>query len=1044
MNFSKPDGNEIRPGRFNASADFRGKPEWDRRSFLRLIGAGALAYLGAPGYARADALDNPNFDSHVPADKNLKPEWVKALFERGEPDIYRGDSLRNIAMPISGICTGQELNLSGEGRLVGWRIPGQDLVVAQGFSLRTVAGDKTETHQLNRDNFPNMTFRGEYPIAKLEYANAAIPIEVSLEAFSPFIPLDPDDSGLPATIFNFTLKNTSAAPVEATLAASWENGICNYHRFIVDGTRRNKIVHGFNLTVLNATAEPIPPDAVHRDDVVVEDWMQATFQGWTVEGTAFGPGPVERAKFEEKYGKVGGESPRIASSSFFASDGDAALGKLTSAPFTLQRHYLNFWLGGGSQPDKVCFNLLIDGKQVFSRTGKNDNHFAPYYFDVRKWEGKQAMIQIVDASSEHDGRITVGRIFLSDVAGDGTPIEQLQDFGSMAIALVGKPAEIGIAQGDIGLEGAPVEEASVPLAEQLIGTLGRTVQINPGESAQVTFILAEFLPHLEVRQLGKSLRYYTNKFKSAQGVAEYVASNLARLADATRLWRDTWYDSTLPYWFLDRTFVNASTAASGTCYRIANGRFYAYEGSPAPGYEGTCTHVWQYAHSLARTFPQLERDTRERVDLGIAFNPANGIIAVRGEYGDGRSLAVDGQAGTIMRFYREHQMSPDDSWLKRNWDNIKLSYNALFTLDPDEDGILEGNQNNTLDCGWYGQIAWMSSMYVAALRAGEAMAHEMNDEAFAQKCARIAQNGTTNISTRLYNGEYFFNIIDPKNAEWVNSGDGCHIDQVYGQSWAYQIGLGRILPEDKTRTALKSIWTYNFSPDAAGYIDEYKVGRWFVQRGDAGMLMCTFPRTDWDYHRAAGTQTYGAHFAPYFNEVWTGQEYQVAAHMFWEGMTQEGLAIVRAIHDRYHPSKRNPWAEEEAGVHYSRAMASHGAFIGICGYEYHGPKGHLGFAPKLTPENFRAPFTAAEGWGTYAQTLTPNKMTASVEIKHGQLKLQTLGLTPTGITGSPPVKASLNGISIPLTMGTDNGRMTLTFTQLLTILANQKLTIEIG
>jgi hypothetical protein len=37
-----------------------------------------------------------------------------------------------------------------------------------------------------------------------------------------------------------------------------------------------------------------------------------------------------------------------------------------------------------------------------------------------------------------------------------------------------------------------------------------------------------------------------------------------------------------------------------------------------------------------------------------------------------------------------------------------------------------------------------------------------------------------------------------------------------------------------------------------------------------------------------------------------GFEYQAAGHMLWEGMLTEGLAVTRAIHDRYHPSRRNP------------------------------------------------------------------------------------------------------------------------------------------
>ena len=896
--------------------------------------------------------------------------------------------------------------------------------IAQGFALRTTVDGKTESHLLGQHDFPDLTFRGEYPVAKLEYANAAIPVAVSLEAFSPFIPLEVDDSGLPATIFNFTLKNTSQHPVEATLGGSWENGVCGFSRCNVDRTRRNQIVRGPGMTVMNCSATGIPADAAGRPDIIFEDWAKETFEGWTVEGSAFGSGPVDRATMETNFRTNGGKSPRMANS-YFPTGGDAALGKLTSAPFTIQRHYINFWLAGPYRPGEISLNLIVDGKTVKSQTGRNDyvTRLSAFYFDVRKLEGKQATLQIVDASADHDGRITVDRIFFSDLSGDGTSIEQFPDYGTLALALIGKPAEVGIASGAIGFDGEAADEASVPLSEILIGTLGRTVQLQPGESAQVTFILAAFFPNLEIRQLGKGLRYYTNKFSSAQAVAEYVAGNLGKLTDATRLWRDTWYDSTLPYWFLDRTFINTSTLASGTCYRVSSGRFYAYEGAPAPNYEGTCTHVWQYAHSMARTFPQLERDTRERVDLGVALDAPSGVMGFRGDASPG-GLAVDGQLGTIMRFYREHQMSPDDLFLKRNWEKIKTTYNPLFALDPNGEGILDGRQNNTLDCAWFGQISWMSSMYVGALRAGEQMAREAGDEAFAQRCAKIAENGTLNITARLYNGEYYFSIIDPKNAEWVNSGDGSHIDQVYGQGWAFQIGLPRVLPEKETRTALQSIWKYNFSTNVDAYLDRNKLdGRRFVQPGGAGMLMCTFPRTDWDYPRSRGTQPYGQSFAGYFNETWTGQEYQVAGHMFWEGMVKEGLAIVRAIHERYSPDIRNPWAEEEAGIHYSRAMASYGAFIGICGYEYHGPKGHIGFAPKLTPENFRAPFTAAEGWGTYAQTLS---------------------LVFDGAPAKPVAKATLNGAATAADCAVTEGRLQLQFPADIVIPEGQALTVEIS
>jgi non-lysosomal glucosylceramidase len=125
-------------------------------------------------------------------------------------------------------------------------------------------------------------------------------------------------------------------------------------------------------------------------------------------------------------------------------------------------------------------------------------------------------------------------------------------------------------------------------------------------------------------------------------------------------------------------------------------------------------------------------------------------------------------------------------------------------------------------------------------------------------------------------------------------------------------------------------------------------------------------------------------------------------------------------------------------------MASHGTFIGICGYEYHGPKRHLGFAPKLTPENFRAPFTAAEGWGTFAQTISNQMMEASVEVQFGQLKLQTFHLTMDGVSQTVRVTAKLAGIEVPATIEVEAGRVKLTFTNGIIIQCGQKLSVKIA
>ena len=117
----------------------------------------------------------------------------------------------------------------------------------------------------------------------------------------------------------------------------------------------------------------------------------------------------------------------------------------------------------------------------------------------------------------------------------------------------------------------------------------------------------------------------------------------------------------------------------------------------------------------------------------------------------------------------------------------------------------------------------------------------------------------------------------------------------------------------------------------------------------------------------------------YLIECMSDFEHQVAAHMVREGFAMEGLAVTRAVHDRYNARRRNPYNEIECSDHYARAMASYGTFIAACGFEHHGPKGHIVFAPRLTPENFRAPFTTADGWGTYSQKISHSEFNSSGE-----------------------------------------------------------------
>jgi len=169
-----------------------------------------------------------------------------------------------------------------------------------------------------------------------------------------------------------------------------------------------------------------------------------------------------------------------------------------------------------------------------------------------------------------------------------------------------------------------------------VAAIKTTHTLAPKQTANADFIISWYMPNISFPTGGQNqgttvegadFHFYAKSFSDASAVAVYTAQKYDYLKQKTLLWKQTWYDSTLPWWFLERTFLNISTLATTTAHRFRSGRFYAWEGIGCC--HGTCTHVWQYAHAVARIFPELERDTRERVDLGVGFDETTGQISIR-------------------------------------------------------------------------------------------------------------------------------------------------------------------------------------------------------------------------------------------------------------------------------------------------------------------------------------------------------------------------------------------------------------------------------
>lgn len=1011
---------------------------------------------------------SPEYLQLVPRDKGLNAEKIRLLTERGEPETYTGEAFQHVGMPVGGLCCGT-LYLSGDGRLWVWDIFNEskkgvfpegaeykgkhlDPTGGSAYVAPPKAKDRREIEQrfeitiksskgewlrtLDADpetGFREVTFTGQYPVGTVRYSDPELPVEVELKAYSPFIPLNVDDSSLPVTVFQFSVENKSREKLEVSICGFLENAAMHNNE---DGLirRRFETCQEDGLTYLHGTVEVEPPVApTGRPDIVFEDWAAQTYEatGWTVEGDAFGFGPIHKNEAPLHHGDMGGDTERVLNTSATSPgttmrEHDLAHGKITSRPFVIERPYINTWISGGQYLGTLGVHVHIDGQVVRKITGVNNNRMHLRSIDVADLMGQEARLEIIDDEDRGWGWIGLGRIWFSDEMVEPERIESRGDFGDMGLALLGAPAEISH------------ESQSTGPGEKLVGSLGRTMFIEPAQSSEVDFAVSWHFPHVR-HLLDGERRHYSRDFADSHAVARYLAVNFERLSAQTLLWRDTWNDSSLPHWFLNRTFANVSLLATTTCYRFDSGRFWAWEGVGSCA--GTCAHVWHYAQGVSRIFPEIERNHREHIDFDLALME-NGVIRNRCEFRNERDttdqqFVVDGHAGRILGAYREHQMTADREFLTRIWPRVRRAMEHIISRDRDHNGIIRGPMHNTLDADWYGVVPWFCGMYYAALQACVAMAKEAGDDAFVGTCRGILKQAPEQLNNWCWEEAYgyFIQQPDPEHPGEVGVYDGCHIDQVLGESWLHQVGLPGVLERDKVRKTLDALWRYNFTPDVGPYREARTKGRWYAVDGDGGMLMVTYPYGD-NYEVAEGKGgTMG-----YFNECMSGFEHQVASHMIWEGLVHEGLAVEHAIHQRYSAENRNPYNEIECSDHYGRSMASYGAFVAACGYEHHNPKGHLGFAPRLSPEDFRAPFTVAEGWGTYAQRFENNTLSVSLELNYGKLDLRTFSLE------WPEQSMPASGLSLSLegaTVETAGRRIVIRFSEPINLSSGKTLNISV-
>lgn len=891
----------------------------------RFVVAGIIYLLATHVFSQEVAKEEIGNTKYL-SDEVIDPQLEEQRLERqnellsapellmpGKRHTYSGEHLEAIEFPI-GAFGGGHVILDGTGNLKHWKIFNNgelSFIPNSFFAVKVKNGNNKPVSRVLQTNsvgpFEAMTdleFQGEYPFAWLKFVDEELPVEISMEAYNPFIPMDLKNSAIPCAIFKLTAHNPTDKKVDVSFLYSQQNAV-GYRTINLHGGK-------------NSSREFFKNDTEFIDLNVVK-------------GNSF-----------EGYGQ--------------------------------------------------------NVNEVYKGKGHTYVHLSSFKKDTLSGQGDMVIGTIGETA---------------EATADWENLNKLHNVFTHSQLTKVKKTE-------------PSKDAETRSA-----ALAKSFTLKAGESRTVTFYLAWHFPYGDRGSYAKNTwgrgkwggygNKYANWWNNAIDVSEYLQDNYKKLEAQTKLYHASFYKTNFPYWLKDRITAQTSIMKTNTMFWDKNGYIGGWEGiSPIDGAcSGNCTHVWHYAQSNARLFPEMGRKMREQ---SFSFMKDDGLIPYRHPNGH---EAFDGQCGEVLQAYREHLLSTDFTWLNANYPLVEKAMNFIIkTWDADRDGVLEGAKHNTLDSQLGGNSAWHGSLYAAALEATTQMALLQNRKEYANELDSIRKKAIDSHLKSLWNGEYFIQIADSvPRADFLT---GCATDQLLGQWWANQLSLGKLYPVEIERTTLASVFKYNFK---ANFIGLKQNPREFVKTDEAGMLMITWPKGGRPHPHTS-----------YADEVMSGFEYAAAATMIGSGLLTEGLTIAKAVSDRYTGELKvgydgawgnfgysgNPFGDDECGKFYSRAMSNWSILLALQGFSYDGPHKMIGFNPVWQPNNHVSFFTASEAWGNYIQKREARCQVSLLKIDYGTLELEkfTVGIKSENVS---KVLLTVNEQTLEVTSKVAEGRISVTF-----------------
>ena len=532
--------------------------------------------------------------------------------------------------------------------------------------------------------------------------------------------------------------------------------------------------------------------------------------------------------------------------------------------------------------------------------------------------------------------------------------------------------------------------------------LESTVHLAPGEEREIRFVLSWFFPN-HFSQNGPNLGHqYEHWFEDALAVNRFLVANHSELRKKTVNFAETMLTTNVES---DVSFAWGAqlTTLIKSSWWCKDGRFAIWEGLGCCGLH-TTDITYQGSFPIIALFPELQL---RQINMGASYQRADGRIphffSLDLLHVDNGFDRVDMNPQYVMMVCRDYLWTGDRAFAQENWSKVVRAMASTQALDGDGDGIPDRDtRRNTYD-QWdlEGSPAYICSLWLGALRSAIRLAHDLGHHDEEIMWTNLLAKASKSFIDRLWNGEYF-NL-------WVSEtgkDECCMSDQLSGEWYTGMMGLGHSVPAKNLHGAVDAVYRHNFD-------------------FEFGLRNATYP---------AGRKP---HFRTHQNLQaagnWTGIEYANAALMIELGRVEQGLEVVRSVHQRYVRSGRR-WNHVECGDHYFRAMSSWTTLLALTGLRLDVPNQALTIGPKVL--DLVAPWFTPTGYGVLAKR--GNRI--EIDCRSGSLSFKELRLNGT----DKNAKFSVGGKAIRAKVVETSDGMIATFSLVVSIKDGKTLTILTG